>query len=71
MTPVPLSDRERRGLEWLHQWAHQRLTAAKRRLKYSPRKTAFDDREAEILRALVELEHAAGKILDTSTHSAP
>lgn len=66
-----LNARERNALQWLRDWSRSRLTAAKRRLKYSPRKTAFDDREAEILRALVELEHAAGKILDTSTHSAP
>jgi len=59
-----LSGRERRGLIWMKSWARARLTAAKRKLKYLPRKTVFDDDEREILMALVDLERAAGRLLD-------
>ena len=66
-SPAPhlrLNVRERNALQWLRDWSRGRLTVAKRRLKYSPRKATFDDREAEILRALVELERAAEMLLN-------
>ena len=59
-----LNGRERNALQWLRLWARGQLTTAKRKLKYLPRKTVFDDREAEILTALVELERAAGTLLN-------
>ena len=58
-----LSGRERRGLIWVRTWARTRLTAAKRRLKYSPRKTVFDPEEAATLQALVQLETAVQRLL--------
>lgn len=65
-----LSGRERRALAWVKRWAQTRLTAAKRRLKYSPRKTVFDAEEAAILQALVQLERAAGQLLQKRRRSA-
>ena len=62
-----LSGRERRGLERLQLWSRQALTRLKRRRKYLPHQQVFEPDEAEILRALVDLEKAASRLLATGT----
>jgi hypothetical protein len=58
-------------LEWLRRWSRGQLTGFKRKLKYSPRKTAFNTEELELLKALNELESAAGRLLAESAASDP
>ena len=62
-----LSSGERRGLERLQLWSRQALTRLKVRRKYRPHEQVFEPDEAEILRALVDLEKAASRLLATGT----
>ena len=48
----------------MKQWARQRLTALKRSRKYRPREADLDPREAQVLRALLDLEKATGRLLE-------
>ena len=62
-----LSSRERNGLTWLQDWSRKELTHLKRRRKYRSHEQVFEPDEAEILRALVDLEKAASRLLATGT----
>ena len=52
------------GLRWLKTWARSHITRLKRRRKYLPRGAPFDPAEADLLRALFDLEQIAGCLLD-------
>lgn len=58
------------GLSWLKTWARHQLTAHKKVRKYRPHEKAFEAQEAELLNALLDLERAAGRLLQL-THSKP
>ena len=58
-----LNERDRRALSWLQHFARSQLTAAKRRRKYRSHEVAIDEKEAETLRALIQIEQGAGRLL--------
>jgi len=58
-----LSAGDRHGLVWAQRWARCRLTAMKRDRKYRPRELVLPSDEAKLLQALLDLEKAAGRLL--------
>ena len=59
-----LATRDRVALDWLRRWSRSHITRLKRRRKYLPRGAPFDAQEATILRALIDLDTATGKLLE-------
>ena len=51
------------GLHWLKGWARANITRMKCRRKRLPRGAAFDPKEADLLRCLLDLESAIDRIL--------
>ena len=64
-----LTDRDRRGLAWLKRWARSHITRVKRRRKYLPRGAPFDPNEANLLRALLDLERSADRLLEMAKYA--
>lgn len=58
-----LDPRDRAGLEWLRQRASLWLRAMARRRKFLP-PGAYSEEEAATLRALIDLEQAAPRLLE-------
>lgn len=58
-----LDERDQAVLRWLRNRAQFWLTSLKRRRKRLPRGEPFSPEEAEILKALLALEAAAGQLL--------
>lgn len=60
---ISVSDRDRRGLEWIRMQARSWLTQAKRRRKYRPQGPYTED-EMAVFTALIDLEKAAKALLE-------
>ena len=59
-----LDARDQRGLEWLRERCRNWQYRLKRRRKYAlPRGTPLDPTEAEVLKALADLERAAATLI--------
>lgn len=60
---ISVSERDRRGLEWVKMQARSWLTQAKRRRKYRPPGPYTED-EMALFSALIEMERAAKALLN-------
>ncbi len=59
-----LDPRDRAGLEWARNRARFWITALKRRRKHLPPGEPYSPEEASVLNALIDLETAAGQLLE-------
>ncbi len=59
-----LAPRDRAGLEWARNRARFWITALKRRRKRLPPGEPYGPEEVRVLRALIDLENAAGQLLE-------
>lgn len=63
VSPLCLSQTDRRRLVATRQWAHRQLTTLKRRRKYVPHEAVLDPHEAAVLQGLIDFEKATGRLL--------
>lgn len=65
MSLLRLTEQERHGLEWLRQRAGLWIVAMRKRRKYLP-PGGYSEEEAATLRALIDLEQAATRLLEVA-----